>query len=68
MPKSKNKKDQKKRSRARTQSIRSSKDKIQKAQREMIMEMIRKEQSKGVFNDLPSIDQPDEINLDGPSI
>ncbi len=71
MPKSKNKKNQKKRSQARTQKIYDINKKNQKMQRDMLMEMIRKEKEKGAFNDLPSMDPSgvnDDLNLDGPVI
>ncbi len=69
MPKSKNKKDHKKRSKARTQNIKGHQDKMKKMQNDMIMEMIRKEQEKGAFNDLPTFDPiGGDINLDGPLI
>lgn len=71
MPKSKNKKDQKKRSQARTQRIKESRNRLQKMQKEMLMRMIEQEKNKGMFDNLQNIDpviNNDQINLDGPSI
>jgi hypothetical protein len=71
MPKSKNKKDQKKRAQARTQRIKESRNRLQKMQKEMLMRMIEQEKNKGMFDNLQNIDpviNNDQINLDGPSI
>jgi hypothetical protein len=71
MSKARNKKDQKKRSRARTQRIKDNKNRLQKMQREMIMRMIEQEKNKGMFDNLQTIDpviNDSEINLEGPSI
>lgn len=71
MPKSRNKKDQKKRSQARTQKMKESRNRIQKIQREMLMKMIEQEKNKGMFDNLQTIDpviNNDQINLEGPSI
>lgn len=71
MPKSRNKKDQKKRAQARTQRIKESRNRLQKMQKEMLMRMIEQEKNKGMFDNLQNIDpviNNDQINLDGPSI
>lgn len=71
MPKSKNKKDQKRRSRARTQRIKESRNRLLKMQKEMLMRIIEQEKNKGLFDNLQNIDpviNNDQINLDGPSI
>jgi hypothetical protein len=70
MAKSKNSSDQKKRSKARTQRIKESKKRIQKLQTEMLSRLIAQEKSKGMYENIPTIDpiMNDEINLDGPSI
>ena len=73
MPKSKQRKDHKKKVQARNLRISQEKKKIEKAQREMIMKLIEQEKQKGLFDNLPQINptMPSEgpqINLDGPAI
>ena len=60
MPKSKNRKNHKKKVAARNKRIADNKRSVEKAQREFIMEMIKKEQENGAFDNTPS------INIDGP--
>lgn len=71
MAKARHKKDQKKRSLARTQRINGQKKKIQKIQTEMLMKLIEAEKNKGMFDNLQNIDpviNNDTIDLEGPSI
>ena len=69
MPKSRNKKDHKKRVSARNQKINDQKKHFQKAQHDMLMRMIEQEKNKGMFDNLPNIDSIDgEISVDGPLI
>jgi hypothetical protein len=69
MPKSKNRKDHKKRVNARNQRIKAQRSKIQKIQHDMLMKMIEQEKNKGMFNNLPNIDSVGgDINIDGPVI
>jgi hypothetical protein len=68
MPKSKNRKDHKKRSQARVQRISQEKRKQEKMQREMIMKLIEQEKQKGMFDNLPQINQTPQINIDGPQL
>jgi hypothetical protein len=73
MPKTKQRKDHKKKVQARNLRIKQEKQKIEKAQREMIMKLIEQEKQKGLFENLPQInptipnDGP-QLDLDGPSI
>ncbi len=70
MPKSKNKKDHKKRSQARTQKIKEAKNRIEKLQKDYINAIIKQEKEKGLYENLPSFGaSPEgEINIDGPII
>jgi hypothetical protein len=68
MPKSKNRKDHKKKSQARIQKISLEKRKQEKMQREMIMQLIEQEKQKGMFENLPQINPTSQINIDGPKL
>jgi hypothetical protein len=67
MAKSKTKKDHKKRVAARNKRIQEDKARMQKAQREFIMNLIKKEQEEGKFNNNPMIN-PIDGAIDGPMI
>jgi hypothetical protein len=64
MPKSRNRKDHKKKSQARSQRIAQEKRKMEKMQREMIMNIIEQEKQKGMFENLPQINP----TIEGPQI
>jgi hypothetical protein len=68
MPKSKNRKDHKKRVQARNQRISQEKRMLEKKQREMIMQLIEQEKQKGMFENLPQINPTPQINIDGPKL
>jgi hypothetical protein len=70
MPKSKNKKDHKKRVAVRNKKIADDRKRIQKIQQDFLMKMIDQEKNKGLFNNLPNIDPVvgGEIGIDGPII
>lgn len=71
MPKSKNRKDQKRKSQARNIRITNEKNKNQKMQREFINRIIEQEKQKGLFENLPQINVADSlpnIELNGPTI
>ena len=75
MATSKNKKDHKKRVQARNNRIANEKARAQKFQKEFIMNLIKEEQSKGMFENTPSINSPiidtsvnDSPIIEGPSI
>lgn len=68
MPKSKNKKDHKKRVNARNQRLKDQKNKFQKIQHQMLMNLIEEEKKKGAFNNLPNVDSIGDMNIDGPII
>lgn len=55
MPKSRNRKDHKKKSQARSLRLAQEKRKAEKLQREMIMNLIEQEKQKGMFENLPQI-------------
>jgi hypothetical protein len=62
MPKSKHRKDHKKKVAARNKRIADNKKTVEKAQREFIMNLIKREQENGAFDNTPS------ISIDGPSV
>jgi hypothetical protein len=66
---SKHRKNHKKKLQARKTKVGDQKNKMQKMQKEFIMNMIKKEQEKGMFNDNPTI-QPSgpSVGIEGPSI
>ena len=74
MATSKNKKDHKKRVQSRNNRIANEKVKAQKFQREFIMNLIKEEQGKGMFENTPSLNSPiidtgiDSPIIEGPSI
>ena len=75
MATSKNKKDHKKRVQSRNNRIANEKVRAQKFQREFIMNLIKEEQGKGMFENTPSLNSPiidtpgiDSPIIEGPSI
>lgn len=75
MPKSRHRKNHKQKVQARNNRIAGEKAHAQKAQREFIMNLIKQEQEKGLFDNAPSINGPiidgpiiDGPVIDGPSI
>lgn len=70
MPKSKHRKNHKQKVQARNNRIANEKVRAQKIQREFIMNLIKEEQSKGMFENTPSINSPiiDTPIIEGPSI
>jgi len=72
MGNSKHRKDHKKKVQARKNKMQQDKNRMQKMQKEFIMNLIKKEQEKGMYNDNPMI-QPvgpstDNQIVEGPSI
>ena len=65
MPKSRNRKDHKKKSQARSLRLAQEKRKSEKLQREMIMNLIEQEKQKGMFENLPQINP---TTTEGPQI
>jgi NADH:ubiquinone oxidoreductase subunit E len=72
MPKSKHRKNHKQKAQARNNKILNEKAREKKMQREFIMDLIKKEQEKGLFNNTPAINAVSPITdgptIDGPSI
>lgn len=70
MPKSKHRKNHKQKVQARNNRIANEKVHAQKIQREFIMNLIKEEQGKGMFENTPSINTPiiDTPIIDGPAI
>ena len=70
MATSKNKKDHKKRVQARNNRIANEKSRAQKFQKEFIMNLIKEEQGKGMFENTPSLNSPiiDTSSIDSPII
>jgi len=66
MPKSRNRKEHKKKSQARTERLKVEKRKQEKLQREMIMKLIDQEKQQGLFENLPQMNAPQV--QDGPQI
>ena len=64
MPKSKTRKNHKKKVEARNVEMKNDTTRVQKAQREFINNLIKQEQEKGMFDGTPSIDGP----IVGPTI
>jgi len=62
MPKSKNRKNHKKKVAARNLRIKDDKRRVEKAQREFIMDLIKREQENGAFENTPN------ISIDGPTV
>jgi hypothetical protein len=67
MGKSKNRKDHKKKSAARTERLKVEKRRQEKLQREFIMNLIEQEKNKGMFDNLPQM-SPANPSSDVPSI
>ncbi len=70
MPKSKHRKNHKEKVAARNRRIADNKKRVEKAKREFIMELIKREQEKGAFDNTPSINGPllgDNSSVDGPT-
>lgn len=65
-------KEHRKKVQARNNKIKQEKDKTQKMQRDFIMNLIKQEQEKGMFENMPTINPVDgfQINttIEGPSI
>lgn len=57
MATSKHRKNHKKKLKARQDKLKQEKSKMQKMQREFIMNLIKQEQEKGLFNNTPNIEQ-----------
>lgn len=69
MPKSKQRKNHKSKVSARNLKIKEQKQKIEKMKRNFIMDLIKKEQESGLFDNNQSIDQPkSDLNIQGPII
>ena len=70
MPKSRHRKNHKQKLQARKNRIASEKAHAQKQQREFIMNLIKQEQEKGMFDNVPSIDGPvvDGPVIEGPAV
>lgn len=67
MPKSKLRKDHKKKVNKRNELIKKEKELIQKKQRELIMNLIEQEKQRGLFENIPTFDLP-KIDSDSPQI
>lgn len=70
MPKSKHRKNHKQKVAARNQRLAENKKRVEKAKREFIMELIKREQEKGMFDNTPTINGPlvgDNSMVDGPT-
>ena len=64
-------KEHRKKIQARNNKIKQQKDKTQKMQRDFIMNLIKQEQEKGMFENMPTINQVDgpiDTTIEGPSI
>lgn len=59
MPKSKHRKNHKKKVAARKTRLENEKRKLKKAQNEFLMNLIKQEQEKGAFDNTPSVDSID---------
>jgi hypothetical protein len=70
MPKSRNRKDHKKKTSQRKSKIEQEKVKLKNAQRDFFMKLIEEEKKKGLFDSNPIIEGPtmDGPILDGPEI
>lgn len=71
MPKSKHRKNHKQKVEARRKRLADDKRRVEKAQREFIMELIKREQENGAFDNTPSINGPlvgDNRMVDGPLV
>ncbi len=68
MPKSKNRKNHKKKVALRNRKMKEQKAKIEKLQREFIMDLINKEKESGKFTDTKTVDVVDSFELDSTGI
>lgn len=70
MPKSRNRKEHKKKVSKRNNKINEEKTKLKNAQRDFFMKLIEEEKKKGLFDSNPLIEGPtmDDPILDGPEI
>lgn len=68
MPKSRNRKDHKKKVNARNKRINDDKKRMKNAQNEFLKELIKREQEKGSFDDTQSIDSVSGDQIEGPAI
>jgi hypothetical protein len=71
MSKSRNRKDHKKKVAARNNRIQQQKSKMEKMKREFINQLIKMENEKGLFDNVPNVDMVDMIDgpvIDGPVI
>jgi nitrate reductase cytochrome c-type subunit len=72
MPKSRNRKDHKKKVASRNKKVAEMKRKNEKMQREMIMKLIEQEKQKGLYDNLPPVNptmtEGPQIDLSGPQI
>jgi hypothetical protein len=68
MPKSKHRKNHKQKVQARNQRIKEQKNRVNKMQKEFIMNLIKQEQEKGLFQNNPTIDPVTGPVIDGPLV
>jgi hypothetical protein len=68
MPKSRHRKNHKEKVQARKNRLASEKAKNQKSQREFIMNLIKEEEAKGMFNNNPTLDNGVTPTIEGPMI
>lgn len=76
MPKSKNRKNHKQKVAARNKRINDQKDKMQKMQKQFLMDLIKREQEKGAFDNTESFDKVESNDVgnsiiepvDGPQV
>lgn len=67
MPKSRQRKNHKQKSAARSQKIKDAKSKMQKAQTKFIMDLIAREKEKGLFDNTPMLNSIQPPATEGPS-
>lgn len=70
MPKSKQRKNHKKKVAARNERISQQKRKIEKMQKQFLMDLIKREQENGAFENTPSVENPISVDpiIETPSI
>ena len=68
MPKSKHRKNHKQKVQARNQRIKEQKNRVNKMQKEFIMNLIKQEQEKGLFQNNTTIDPVTGPVIDGPLV
>lgn len=66
MPKSKNRKNHKSKVAARNSKINNQKKKVEKMQRQFLMDLIKKEQESGLFDNNPTIESSKLNTEEGP--